>query len=236
MVEFMAPWCPACRAFSATWDNFAKKWSRDLDIQVGVIDVTENPGLSGRFLVTALPSIYHVKDGIFRHYRGARTENDLITFVDDKKWKEVDPVSSWTAPDTIQMTVVGLFFKGAMKIRAFYTVMTEEYGIPEWGCYVIFAVITIIAGLLLGLLLVCLCDYVLPSKQVPPPIPKELMEPDKDQEGDIIDDTPENGDADGDQTVRRRKHTDGDNQPSSEETQGDSDKEDNSPTDTKKTK
>ena len=29
--------------------------------------------------------------------------------------------------------------------------MTEEYGIPEWGCYVIFAVLTIIAGLVLGL-------------------------------------------------------------------------------------
>ena len=35
--------------------------------------------------------------------------------------------------------------------QAFYTLMTEEYGIPEWGCYVIFAVLTIIVGLLLGL-------------------------------------------------------------------------------------
>lgn len=54
----MAPWCPACRAFQETWDGFAKKWSRDLDIQVGVVDVTASPGLSGRFLITALPSIY----------------------------------------------------------------------------------------------------------------------------------------------------------------------------------
>jgi len=54
----MAPWCPACRAFQATWDDFAKKWSRDLDVHIATIDVTQNPGLSGRFLITALPSIY----------------------------------------------------------------------------------------------------------------------------------------------------------------------------------
>ena len=29
--------------------------------------------------------------------------------------------------------------------------MTEEYGIPEWGCYVIFAIATIMTGLILGL-------------------------------------------------------------------------------------
>lgn len=54
----MAPWCPACRNFQNTWDEFAKKWSRDLDVHVATIDVTTNPGLSGRFLITALPSIY----------------------------------------------------------------------------------------------------------------------------------------------------------------------------------
>ena len=52
-----APWCPACKEMSKTWDSFAS-WSKDLSIKVGDIDVTANPGLSGRFLVTALPTIY----------------------------------------------------------------------------------------------------------------------------------------------------------------------------------
>lgn len=39
----MAPWCPACRGFVETWDKFSE-WSKDLDIKVGVVDVTENPG------------------------------------------------------------------------------------------------------------------------------------------------------------------------------------------------
>ena len=31
-----------------------------------------------------------------------RGEKELISFVDDKKWKDVEPVSKWTAPNTIQ--------------------------------------------------------------------------------------------------------------------------------------
>merc|ERR1711915_1141321 len=84
MVEFMAPWCPACRALSPTWEDFAG-WSEDLEIGIGQVDVTTSPGLSGRFMVTALPTIFHVKDGVFRQYRGARDKDSFISFVEDKK-------------------------------------------------------------------------------------------------------------------------------------------------------
>ena len=56
----MAPWCPACRGLQPIWDEFGG-WSEDLDIGVGQVDVTSSPGLSGRFMVTALPTIFHVK-------------------------------------------------------------------------------------------------------------------------------------------------------------------------------
>lgn len=52
-----APWCPACRALEPIWNDFAS-WSDDLGIQVGHVDVTTSPGLGGRFMVTALPTIY----------------------------------------------------------------------------------------------------------------------------------------------------------------------------------
>ncbi|KAH3712115.1 thioredoxin-related transmembrane protein 1-like [Dreissena polymorpha] len=222
MVEFMAPWCPACQSFQSTWDGFAQKWSRDLDVKVATVDVTVNPGLSGRFLITALPSIYHVKKGVFRQYLGGRQETDLITYIDDKKWQDVQPVSKWLTPDSIQMGLVGLFFKFAMKIRGIYTMMTDDYGIPEWGCYVIFAVLTIIAGLALGLLLVCICDHMGPSRQYP--LPKDLMGPELDKDGDLIDDTQT---ADGDETVRRRKVSKdaGDNSENGEEESEENDTE-----------
>ena len=52
-----APWCPACRGLQPTWEDFAG-WSEDLEIGVGQVDVTSSPGLSGRFMVTALPTIF----------------------------------------------------------------------------------------------------------------------------------------------------------------------------------
>ena len=72
---------------------------------VGQVDVTASPGLSGRFMVTALPTIFHVKvnqisekelsvlkcepskDGVFRQYRGARDKDSFISFVEEKKWQ-----------------------------------------------------------------------------------------------------------------------------------------------------
>ena len=43
-----------------------------------------------------------VKDGEFRTYTGARKESDLLSFVDDKKWQDVQPVSSWIHPNSFQ--------------------------------------------------------------------------------------------------------------------------------------
>lgn len=84
MVEFYAPWCPACQQIELIWESFAKE-SEHLDITVGKVDVTQEPGLSGRFFVTTLPTIYHANDGVFRRYRGSRTLEDLQSYVLEKK-------------------------------------------------------------------------------------------------------------------------------------------------------
>ncbi|BFZ12209.1 hypothetical protein BsWGS_15248 [Bradybaena similaris] len=190
MIEFMAPWCPACKSFKEVWAEFAG-WGHDLDISVAVVDVTENPGLSGRFLVTSLPTIYHVKDGMFRQYSGSRKTTDLIELIDDKKWNNIEPVAWYRDPSSLQMGVLGSFFKAAMFFRGIYSTLTEVYGIPEWLCYVIFAVLTIVIGLLLGLLLVLCCDSFFPAKYIPLPPQKIAYNPNNipANDTDLIDDT-----------------------------------------------
>lgn len=164
MVEFFAPWCPACRGLQPTWEDFAG-WSEDLEIGVGQVDVTSSPGLSGRFMVTALPTIFHVKDGVFRQYRGARDKDSFISFVEDKKWTGVEPISSWKSPDSIQMSLVSYFFKLSMVLRNIHTTLTEDYQMPYWVSYVAFAVATILLGGVLGLVLVCCIDCVYPPRR-----------------------------------------------------------------------
>ena len=42
--------------------------------------------------------------------------------------------------------------------------MLKEYGIPTWASYGLFAIVTIILGALVGLLLVCIIDFICPQK------------------------------------------------------------------------
>ena len=80
-----------------------------------------------------------VKDGVFRQYTGSRDRDSLWSFVDEKKWKSIEPVSKWSHPASIQMTIISWFFKISMTIRELHTRLVEDYGIPYWGSYILFA-------------------------------------------------------------------------------------------------
>ncbi|KAM7403494.1 hypothetical protein PAMA_004110 [Pampus argenteus] len=164
MIEFYAPWCPACQQLQPAWKEFAD-WGEDMGVNIAKVDVTEQPGLSGRFIITSLPTIYHCKDGVFRKYQGARTKDDFLSFVDEQKWTAVEPVSSWFGPSSFLMNSMSALFKLSMFIRRCHNYMTEKLGIPVWGSYVIFGLATLFSGLALGLLLVFIADFVFPSRR-----------------------------------------------------------------------
>jgi len=162
MVKFFAPWCPACRSMVDTWIEFGK-WTDDLNMDgIGEVDVTQSPGLSGRFLITSLPTILHVKNGEFRQYTKKREKDSLIDYVEKAEWNQDELLPSWKHPDSIQMGVVASFFKVSMVLRNIHSLMTEQYELPSWSVYVMFATVTIVVGALLGLLLVFCIDCVLP--------------------------------------------------------------------------
>ena len=126
--------------------------------------MTESPGLSGRFMVTALPTIFHVKNGEFRQYRGSRDKDSFITFIEEKKYEEMELIPGWKSPDSVQMTAVSYFFKMSMLLRNAHQIITEDYGYSNWVSYVVFAVATIVFGALLGVILVCCVDCIFPYK------------------------------------------------------------------------
>ncbi|XP_054653574.1 thioredoxin-related transmembrane protein 1-like [Dunckerocampus dactyliophorus] len=168
MIEFYAPWCPACQQLQPVWKEFAD-WGEDMGVNIAKVDVTEQPGLSGRFIITSLPTIYHCKDGVFRKYQGARTKDDFLSYIDAQKWKAVEPVSSWFGPSSFLMNSMSALFKLSMFIRRCHNYMTEQLGIPVWGSYVIFGLATLFSGLALGLLLVFIADFVFPSRRFSSP-------------------------------------------------------------------
>ncbi|XP_071752805.1 thioredoxin-related transmembrane protein 1 [Centroberyx gerrardi] len=164
MIEFFAPWCPACQQLQPVWNEFAD-WGEDMGVNIAKVDVTEQPGLSGRFIITSLPTIYHCKDGVFRKYQGARTKDDFLSFIDEQKWQAIEPVSSWFGPSSFLMNSMSALFKLSMFIRRCHNYLTEQLGIPVWGSYVIFGLATLFSGLALGLILVFIADFVFPSRR-----------------------------------------------------------------------
>ncbi|KAM9316804.1 thioredoxin-related transmembrane protein 4 [Gastrophryne carolinensis] len=164
MLQFYAPWCPACQQIQSDWENFAKR-GPVLNVQVAKVDVTAEPGLSGRFFVTKLPTIFHAKDGIFRRYHGSRMLEDLHTFIAEKKWELMEPVAGWKSPSSVLMTGMAGLFHLSGWIRQTHNYFTGPLGIPAWGSYIIFIMGTLLLGLILGLILVLLLDCFCPAKQ-----------------------------------------------------------------------
>ncbi|XP_078515862.1 thioredoxin-related transmembrane protein 1 [Lissotriton helveticus] len=204
MVEFYAPWCPACQNLQSEWEKFAE-WGEDLEVNIAKVDVTEEPGLSGRFIITALPTIYHCKDGFFRKYQGSRHEKDFISFVSEKEWESIEPLSSWFAPSSFLMSSMSSLFQLSMLIRQCHNYFTEDIGIPVWGSYAIFALATLCSGLALGLIMVFMADYLCPSRRLRPhphtfqrkltpeaaKLFKKLEEEQEADEEDVSDDEPD---------------------------------------------
>ncbi|KAM4678780.1 thioredoxin-related transmembrane protein 4 isoform 1-T1 [Amazona ochrocephala] len=163
MLEFYAPWCSACRQIELTWENFARE-SEHLGITIGKVDVTQEPGLSGRFFITTLPTIYHANDGVFRRYRGSRTLEDLQGYILERKWEAVEPVAGWKSPSSIMMHGMAGLFHLSEYIRQIHSYFTGTLGMHVWMSYAVFIIVTLLIGLFLGLMLVLISDCLCPSK------------------------------------------------------------------------
>ncbi|XP_029807169.1 thioredoxin-related transmembrane protein 1 isoform X3 [Suricata suricatta] len=138
MIEFYAPWCPACQNLQPEWESFAE-WGEDLEVNVAKVDVTEQPGLSGRFIITALPTIY-------------------------------------------QMSSMSALFQLSMWIRTCHNYFIEDLGLPVWGSYTVFALATLLSGLLLGLCMIFVADCLFPSKRRrAQPYPSKKLLPESSQ-------------------------------------------------------
>lgn len=162
MFDLYAPWCPACKKLEPEWQKFAE-WSDDLNINVASADVTTSPALSGRFMVRGLPTIYHVKDGVFRIYNGPRELTAMINFIEEQGWKSVEPVSRWLAPNTLQMSFLAYSFRVSMILRDIHNHLVNNVGLPYYISYLIFALCTVTIGTLLGLLIVFIIDFFCPA-------------------------------------------------------------------------
>ncbi|CAB1335249.1 unnamed protein product [Coregonus sp. 'balchen'] len=163
-VYSVAPWCPACAQLKEHWERFSSL-AAAMGVSVGEVDVTEQPGLSGRFLVTTLPTIFHVKEGSVRRYVSVREAEEFHAYISNRRWEEVEPLPSWKSPTSPLMSCMAGLFRLSLWIRRTHGYLTGDLGMPVWGSYLSFAMATLVTGLLMGLVLVLVADCLCPSRQ-----------------------------------------------------------------------
>ena len=91
--------------------------------------------------------LFSVKDGVFRQFKGSRKVKDFLDFIEDKQWSRIEAMSWLQDPGSIQMGVLGYFFKLSY-------VLTEDYKFSAWVSFFIGATI-LVDGLLVILAVLC---------------------------------------------------------------------------------
>ncbi|RDD42631.1 Thioredoxin-related transmembrane protein 1 [Trichoplax sp. H2] len=187
MIKFYAPWCPACQNLAETWTNFATwaKKQKDHTVSVAEVDVTQDEvtqqdslieqvtinrfgltsefflALGAQFMITALPTIFHVKNGQFRKYSPPPTLSNFQAYITNQNWEKADPLSWWKSPSSITMVGLGYLYKFSMQLKSLHQMLVSEYNIPEYVAYGIMGLGFIIVGLVIALLGSSLIDSAL---------------------------------------------------------------------------
>lgn len=151
MVVLYADWCLACQKMECSW-NFFGDWCKDRGIKVGRVDMTVSPVLTGRTLTSQLPTIFHIKDGVWRNFGpGTRKTNDLLYLIEQEQWKKLEPIV-WLDPGSYHMGILGYLFKIPYMSEHYHKILTEEYNFHP---FVAFAALFTAALLVCCLLVLC---------------------------------------------------------------------------------
>ncbi|KAI8825854.1 thioredoxin-like protein [Fimicolochytrium jonesii] len=108
VVEFYAKWCGACQRFTSEYENAAAQLHKERpELSLGRVDVDANPVASARFMISRLPTIYHVLNKTARPMEVRRTAADVVEYLTEERWRSVEPLNAWYSPFSVGGHILG---------------------------------------------------------------------------------------------------------------------------------
>ncbi|HEV8082708.1 MAG TPA: thioredoxin [Chitinophagaceae bacterium] len=84
MIDFWAEWCGPCRAIGPVVEELSKEY--DGFVNIGKVNVDQNPQLSINYGITSIPAILFVKDGkVVDKLVGAQPKSNFVKKIEALK-------------------------------------------------------------------------------------------------------------------------------------------------------
>ncbi|XP_064596937.1 thioredoxin domain-containing protein 5-like [Liolophura sinensis] len=83
-IKFYAPWCGHCKRLAPTWEELAKTFEFNENINIAKVDCTQHKTVCDKHSVKGYPSLIWFSDGKqSEKYSGSRSHEDLKKYVSD---------------------------------------------------------------------------------------------------------------------------------------------------------
>ncbi|KAI6657306.1 Thioredoxin-related transmembrane protein 1-like [Oopsacas minuta] len=181
LIEFFAPWCPACQGFTPIWEQVASYFDQPHKVtKIAKVDVTMEPLISSHFMVTALPTIFHIKNGEVRLCSTMkRSYTAIIQFIREDEWTDTPPVPYYFKPYSPIMSIFAYMIYFAMVTQEH--AMRYAQGDPMNLAYLVGGMMTLCVclGCGIGLFIYFCCGVSKYQQYVPKKIRDSTGQPQK---------------------------------------------------------